>query len=68
MEHNDPVGEVCGHDEIMLNHECCFLRMQDEPAFEVAECESSIESQNPTSIPFDDFTSDDTLLRVEETR
>ena len=27
---NDPVCQVCGHDEIVLHNECCLLGMHDE--------------------------------------
>jgi hypothetical protein len=30
FEDDDTVGQICGHDEIVLNDEGCLLGMQDE--------------------------------------
>lgn len=32
LEHDDPVGQVGGHDEIVLDHEARFLGVQNVPA------------------------------------
>ena len=29
-EHDDPISEVCCHDEIVLDDESCFLSVEDE--------------------------------------
>lgn len=30
LEHDDAVRQVCGHDEVVLDHEACPLGVQDE--------------------------------------
>ena len=34
LEDDDPVGEVGGHNEIVLHHKSCLFGVQDKPAWQ----------------------------------
>jgi hypothetical protein len=66
LEYNDPVGEIRGHDEIVLNHEGGLFRVQDESEVMSSVWSDFWESYDK-SLPLDDLAGYYTLLRVEET-
>jgi hypothetical protein len=65
LKYDDPICEICRHDKIVLDDKGSFLRVENESVSFLSQvsCNDQLGSR-----PFDDFTSDDTLLRIEETK
>ena len=47
LEHDDAVGEVGRHDEVVLDDERCFLRVQHEALDDLARDDTLLRVQEP---------------------